>query len=50
MTPRTQRIRNACLVTLLGLSAAVLTACGKGPGQGKDAAKQYGLVECAEDL
>jgi membrane fusion protein, multidrug efflux system len=39
----TKNVRNACLITLLGLSLAVLTACGKGgPGQGKDAPKDAG--------
>jgi RND family efflux transporter MFP subunit len=39
VTPRFQIVRNACAVTLLGLTLAGLSACGKGPAQGKDAAK-----------
>jgi RND family efflux transporter MFP subunit len=51
VTPRTQKFRNACLATLLGLSAA-LTGCGKGPGPGKDAAKDAGspLLVSKEDV
>lgn len=42
MTPRTKNIRNACLVTLFALTAAVLTGCGKGPAADKDKAKDTG--------
>lgn len=42
MTPRTKNVRNACLVTLLSLTAAVLTGCGKGPDAGKDKDKDAG--------
>lgn len=42
MTPRSKNIRNACLVTLLSLTAAVLAGCGKGPDQGKDKEKDAG--------
>jgi membrane fusion protein, multidrug efflux system len=42
VTLRTPFVRNACLVTLLGLTA-VLAGCGKGgPDKGKDAAKDAG--------
>lgn len=42
MIPRTKNIRNACLVTLFALTAAVLTGCGKGPAADKDKAKDTG--------
>jgi RND family efflux transporter MFP subunit len=42
VTPRTKNIRNACLVTLLSLTAAVLTGCGKGPDVAKDKEKDAG--------
>jgi RND family efflux transporter MFP subunit len=42
VTPRTNKILNACLVSLFALSAAVLTGCGKTPGKDKDAAKDAG--------
>jgi membrane fusion protein (multidrug efflux system) len=46
-------LRTACVVTLLGLSAAVLVGCGKGgPGQVKDAPKDAGppLLVSQEDV
>jgi membrane fusion protein (multidrug efflux system) len=46
-------LRTACVVTLLGLSAAVLVGCGKGgPGQAKDAPKDAGppLLVSQEDV
>ncbi|HUQ09058.1 MAG TPA: efflux RND transporter periplasmic adaptor subunit [Steroidobacteraceae bacterium] len=51
MTPRTNNMRNACLVTLLSL-AAVLVGCKKGPGDAKDAAKDAGppLLITQEDV
>lgn len=51
MTPRTQNIRKACLVTVLSL-AAVLGGCKKGPGDAKDAAKDAGppLLISQEDV
>jgi membrane fusion protein, multidrug efflux system len=52
VTPRIQNIRNACTVTLLGLTLAMLSACGKGPAQGKDAAKDAPppLLVTADDV
>jgi membrane fusion protein (multidrug efflux system) len=50
VTPRTNNMRNACLVTLLSL-AAVLVGCKKGPGDAKDAAKDAGpLLITQEDV
>lgn len=52
MTPRISFVRNACLVTLFGLSVA-LSGCGKGgPGPDKDAAKDAGppLLISQEDV
>ncbi|HEX6637962.1 MAG TPA: efflux RND transporter periplasmic adaptor subunit [Steroidobacteraceae bacterium] len=52
MTPRIKNVRNVCLVTLLSLSAAVITGCTKGPGNDKDAAKDAGppLLISQEDV
>lgn len=52
MILRTQNFRNACLLCLLSFSAAVLTGCGKAPGQDKDAAKDAGppLLISQEDV
>ena len=52
MTPRTKNFRNACLVSLLSLTAVVLGGCGKGPGKDKDAAKDAGppLLISQEDV
>jgi membrane fusion protein, multidrug efflux system len=52
VTPRIKFVRNACLLTLFGLSA-VLSGCAKGgPGEGKDAAKDAGppLLISQEDV
>jgi RND family efflux transporter MFP subunit len=52
VTPRFQIVRNACITTLLGLTLVALSACGKGPAQGKDAAKDAPppLLVTADDV
>jgi RND family efflux transporter MFP subunit len=52
VTPSKKNIRNACLATLLGFVAAVLTGCGKAPGKDPEAAKDAGppLLISQEDV